>query len=70
MTFERHPPNDKYENFLTVYIEAVAKYIPSEPRGKCTVHWDSIVVKDKKDEKYGKKHHDLIKETKKNTREN
>ena len=35
--FERHIPNDKYENSITAYMEAVAKSIPTKPRAKYRV---------------------------------
>ena len=33
-TSERHTSNGKYENFVTIYKEAIAKYIPTKPNQK------------------------------------
>ena len=45
-TSETPTPNDKHENFITTDIEA-AECIPTKPRVKCRVHWESIVVREK-----------------------
>ena len=61
-TSERHALNDKYENFVITYIETVAECIPTKPRAKWRVPWESIAVWEKLD--YIKKRHlDLLKET-------
>ena len=45
---ERHTLNDKYENFVTAHMEAAADCIPTKPRSKCRVLWESWVVRKKK----------------------
>ena len=48
-------PNDEYENFLTAHMEAAAECIPTKPRTKCRVSWESQVVRKK-----NKKHKNSI----------
>ena len=38
-TFEKHIPNDKYENIVTAHLEATAECIPTKPTAK----WESLV---------------------------
>ena len=49
-------PNDKYENFVNAYMEAVAEYILIKPRTKCIVPWETLAVRKKR-----KQHSYLIK---------
>ena len=37
---ETHTPNDKYENFVNVHLEAAAECIPTKPR----VPWETLAV--------------------------
>ena len=46
-TSERATPNDEYENFVTTHMEAAAECIATQPRPKCTVPWESLVIKKK-----------------------
>ena len=48
-TSERHTPNDKYEHFATVLPEVAAKWIPTKLTTKARVHWESIAVREKRD---------------------
>ena len=41
--------NDKYENFVTVHIEAAAECIPTKHIAKCSVPRASIVIREKRD---------------------
>ena len=42
-TFERHTPNDEYENFVTTHLEAAAaECIPTKLRVKFRVPWESL----------------------------
>ena len=36
-----YTPNDEYENFYTTHIETVAVCIPTKPRAKYKVRWES-----------------------------
>ena len=47
-TTERHTPNDEYENFVSAHREA-AEWLPTKPRAKCRVLWESIAVREKRD---------------------
>ena len=40
---------DKYENFVTTYIEAEVEGIPTNPSAKCKVLCESIAFKEKPD---------------------
>ena len=40
---ERHYPTDEYENFITTHLQAFAECIPTKPRAKCRVRWESKV---------------------------
>ena len=35
--FERHTPNDKYENFVTAHMVAAVECISTKSRDKCRV---------------------------------
>ena len=41
-------PNDEYENFVNAHLEAAAKYIPTKPRTKSRVLWETFVVREKR----------------------
>ena len=40
-------PNDEYENFVNAHLEAAAKYIPTKPRTKSRVPWETLAVREK-----------------------
>ena len=42
-------PKEKYENFVTTYIEVVAECIATKLRTKCRVLWESITFNEKPD---------------------
>ena len=44
---EKRTPNDKYENFVNANLEAAAKCIPTKPRTKSSVPWETLVVRKK-----------------------
>ena len=44
---EKGTPNDEYENFVNAHIEAVAKCIPTKPRTKYRVQWETLAVREK-----------------------
>ena len=46
-TSERLAPNDKCENFVTAHLEAAAEYIPTKPKPKNWVLWESEAVLEK-----------------------
>ena len=48
-TSESHIPNDIYESFVTAYIEEAAECIPTKPRGRYRIPWESISDKEKQD---------------------
>ena len=51
-----HTPNDEYENFVTVHLEAAAEYIPTKQRTKSQVPWETLAVREKQaDVKTGSK---------------
>ena len=39
---ETHTPNNEYKNFVTPNREATAECIPTKPRAKCRVSWESV----------------------------
>ena len=43
----KHSPNDEYENIVIAHIEAAAGYTATQPRDKCRVPWESLVVRKK-----------------------
>ena len=45
---EKDTPNDEYENFVTAHLEAAAKCIPTKPRTKYRVTWETLVVREKR----------------------
>ena len=42
---EKGTPNDEYENFVNAHLEAAVKYIPTKPRGKYRVPWETLAVR-------------------------
>ena len=47
MKTEIRTPNDKYENFVNVHLEAAAKCIPTKLRTKSRVPWETLAVRKK-----------------------
>ena len=45
---EKGTPNDKYENFVNAHLEAAVKCIPTKPRTKYRVPWETLVVREKR----------------------
>ena len=45
---EKSTPNDEYENFVNVHLEAAAKCIPTKPRTKYRVLWETLAVREKR----------------------
>ena len=45
---EIRTPNDEYENFVNAYLEAAAKCIPTKPRTKYRVPWETLAVREKR----------------------
>ena len=41
-------PNDEYENFVNAHLEAAAKCIPTKPRTKYRVPWETLAVREKR----------------------
>ena len=46
-TTEKGTPKDEYENFVNAHLEAAANCIPTKPRIKCRVPWETLAVRDK-----------------------
>ena len=44
---EKGTPNDKYENFVNAHLEAAVKGIPTKPRTKYRVPWETLEVREK-----------------------
>ena len=45
---ETRTPNDEYENFVNVRLEAAAKYIPTKHRTKSRVPWETLAVREQR----------------------
>ena len=45
---EKVTPNDKYENFVEAHLEAASKCIPTKPRTKYRVPWETSAVREKR----------------------
>ena len=45
---EKSTPNDEYENFVNVHLEAAAKCIPTKLKTKYRVQWETLVVREKR----------------------
>ena len=41
---EKGTPNDEYENFVNVHLEAAVNCIPTKPRTKYRVPWETLAV--------------------------
>ena len=44
---EKGIPNDEFENFVNAHLEAAAKCIPTKPRTKYRVPWETLAVREK-----------------------
>ena len=44
---EKVTPNDEYENFVEAHLEAASKCIPTKPRTKYRVPWETLEVREK-----------------------
>ena len=47
---ETPTPNDEYENFVNTHLVATAECIPTKPRAKSRVPWDTLAVRKKRAE--------------------
>ena len=45
---EKGTQNDEYENFVNAYLKAAANCIPTKPRTKYRVPWETIAVREKR----------------------
>ena len=45
---EKGTPNDEYENFVHAHREAAAKCIPTKPRTKYRVPWETLAMREKR----------------------
>ena len=45
---EKGTPHDEYENFVNAHLEAVANCIPTKPRTKYRVPWETLTVREKR----------------------
>ena len=45
---EKSTPNDEYENFVEAHLEAASKCIPTKPRTKYRVPWETLAVREKR----------------------
>ena len=45
---EKGTPNDEYESFVEAHLEAAAKCIPTKPRTKYRVPWETLAVREKR----------------------
>ena len=45
---EKSTPNDEYENFVNAHLEAAAKCIPTKPRTKYRVPWETLAVREER----------------------
>ena len=45
---EKGTPNDEYENFVNAHLEKAAKYIPTKPKNKFRILWETLVVREKR----------------------
>ena len=45
---EKGTPNDEYENFVHAHLESAAKCIPTKPRTKYRVPWETVAVREKR----------------------
>ena len=47
---EKGIPNDEYENFVNAHLEAATNCIPTKPRTKYRVPWETLAVREKRAE--------------------
>ena len=45
---EKGTPNDEYENFVEAHLETASKCIPTKPRTKYRVPWETLAVREKR----------------------
>ena len=45
---EKSTPNDEYENFVEAHLEAASKCIPTKPKTKYRVPWETLAVREKR----------------------
>ena len=45
---EKGTPNDEYENFVEAHLEAASKCIPTKPRTRYRVPWETLAVREKR----------------------
>ena len=45
---EKGTPNDEYENFVNAHLKAAAKCIPTKPRTKYRIPWETLAVRKKR----------------------
>ena len=45
---EKSTPNDEYDNFVNAHLEVAAKCIPTKPRTKYWVPWETVAVRKKR----------------------
>ena len=45
---EKVTPNDEYENFVDAHLVAASKCIPTKPRTKYRVPWETLAVREKR----------------------
>ena len=45
---EKGTPNDVCENFVNAHLEAAAKCIPTKPRTKYSVPWETLAVREER----------------------
>ena len=45
---EKRTPNDEYENFVNAHIEAATSCIPTKPRTKYRVPWETLALREKR----------------------
>ena len=44
---EKGTPNDEYENFVNAHLEATEKCIPTKPKTKYRVPWETLTMREK-----------------------
>ena len=44
---EKGTPNDEYENFVDAHLVSASKFIPTKPRTKYSIPWETLAVKEK-----------------------
>ena len=47
---ETHTPNEEYENFVNAHLEAAAECIPTKLRTKPRVPWETLAVREKRED--------------------